>query len=135
MGILNKAPNPKEEALYQRVFEELEEGIKFKGLWAKAYAKSNGDIDRVESIYIDLRVDSLRNEDKYEAQRIAYKNKQAKIEEKERKEERNELKRAAKKIKNKIRNKKRLKFIFWLLVLFILFQSYRFGIWHSLFTS
>ena len=131
MGILNKAPNPKEEALYQQVYEELELGRKRKGLWAKALAKCKGDIDRAESIYIELRVDSLRNEDKYEAQRIAYENKQAKREEKERKEERNELKRAAR----KIRNKKRLKFIFWLLVLFILFQSYRFGIWHSLFTS
>ena len=118
MGILNKAPNPKEEALYQRVFEELEEGIKVKGLWAKAYAKSMGDIDKADSIYIELRVDSLRNEDKYEAQRIAYENKQTKREVKERKEERKELKKAAR----KIRNKKRNKFIFWIIFALLVYM-------------
>ena len=114
MGILNKAPNPKEEALYQRVFEELEEGIKFKGLWAKAYAKSMGDIDKADSIYIELRVDSLRNEEKYNAKLIDYENKQAaeraKIEAKE------------------IARKKRKKFVFWVifapLVIFIIINTF-----------
>ena len=77
MGILNKAPSPYEEALYKQAYEELEQGKERKGLWAKALTKSKGDTDRAESIYIELRVDSLRNADKYEAKRIADDNRQA----------------------------------------------------------
>ena len=114
MGILNKAPSPYEEALYKQAYEELEQGKERKGLWAKAVTKSKGDTDRAESIYIELRVDSLRNADKYEAKRIADDNRQAderaKIEAKE------------------IARKKRKKFVFWVifapLVIFIIINTF-----------
>ena len=77
MGILNKAPSPYEEALYKQAYEELEQGKERKGLWAKALTKCKGDIVRAEPIYIELRVDSLRNEEKYNAKLIDYENKQA----------------------------------------------------------
>lgn len=50
--------------LYERVADEIESGNKSKGIWAKAISKSNGNLDAVESIYIQLRVKSLSEEGK-----------------------------------------------------------------------
>ena len=57
-----------------------------KGIYAKALADCLGDVLKAESLYIRYRVQSLVDEKKDEAKSIAYKNKQAKIAEKEKKE-------------------------------------------------
>jgi len=59
-----------EEAAYEQVSKELEEGKIRQGLWTKALAESNGDKNRTESLYIRYRVQSLLDEARlmYEAQ-------------------------------------------------------------------
>ena len=56
--------------LYEYVADELEDGIKIKGLWAKAYAQSGGDSDAVEPLYMQYRVQSIK--DFFTAMKIAY---------------------------------------------------------------
>jgi ankyrin repeat protein len=51
-----------DESLYERVLQELEFGIRRDGLWAQAVEKSQGDNNKITSIYIRLRVQSLRDE-------------------------------------------------------------------------
>ena len=60
-----------EEALYEQVAREIEQGIRRNGLWAKAIVEANGSIDLTRSIYIKLRVQSLIDELKLEAIRQA----------------------------------------------------------------
>ncbi len=47
--------------LYEYVMEELENNIKIKGLWAKAYANSEGNIDKIEPLYVQYRVQSIKD--------------------------------------------------------------------------
>ena len=56
--------------LYEYVADELEDGVKVKGLWAKAYAQSGGDSDAVEPLYMQYRVQSIK--DLFTAMKIAY---------------------------------------------------------------
>lgn len=51
----------KDEILFEYVFTELEHDIKYKGLWAKAYAESAGDNDKVEPLYMQYRVQSIKD--------------------------------------------------------------------------
>ena len=51
-----------EEKMYEQVQEEINLGKKRDGLWAKAIAKSNGSEDKALSIYIALRVQSIKDE-------------------------------------------------------------------------
>jgi len=51
-----------EEILYEKVAEELERNEKRKGLWLKAKSQSGGDDNVAESIYIELRKQSLVDE-------------------------------------------------------------------------
>lgn len=51
-----------EEQLYEIVLDELDQGVKRTGLWAKALAKSAGDENRAKSLYIEFRVQSLKDE-------------------------------------------------------------------------
>ena len=51
-----------EEALYELVIKEIKSGKKRDGLWGKALTKSNGDIKKAEAHYIQLRVQSLIDE-------------------------------------------------------------------------
>ncbi len=64
---ISKAPNPKEEALYKRVLDEMESGKRRTGIMAKALADSLGDKDKAESLYIKYRMQTIADEDKNEA--------------------------------------------------------------------
>ena len=64
---ISKAPNPKEEALYKRVLDEMESGTTRTGIMAKALADSLGDKDKAESLYIKYRMQTIADEDKNEA--------------------------------------------------------------------
>lgn len=57
-----------EEALYEQVLFEVQNGQLRPGLWSKALSECFGDINAAESIYIKLRVQSLKDES--EANRI-----------------------------------------------------------------
>ena len=81
---VSKAPNPKEEALYKRVLDEIESGKTRTGIMAKALADSLGDKGKAESLYIKYRMQTLADEDKYEARQSAIELKHA--QEKEEKE-------------------------------------------------
>jgi len=50
-----------DEVLYEYVIEELEKNIKVKGLWAKAYANSDGNDNKIEPLYIQYRVQSIKD--------------------------------------------------------------------------
>jgi hypothetical protein len=51
-----------EEKLYEQVAQELKAGKKREGIWVKAMAKSDGDLNKAESLYIELRVQAIRDE-------------------------------------------------------------------------
>lgn len=59
-----------DQILFEYVLEELEEGVKIKGLWAKAYANSEGDSNKVEPLYMQYRVQSIK--DIFTAMELAY---------------------------------------------------------------
>jgi hypothetical protein len=50
-----------DEILYEYVIEELEKDIRFKGLWAKAYANSEGNENRIEPLYMQYRVQAIKD--------------------------------------------------------------------------
>jgi len=70
MNIINQLNNKlkglkgrkREEIFYEIVLTEIEKGYKKKGLLAKALADCDGDQSKVESIYIKLRVQSLKDD-------------------------------------------------------------------------
>ena len=51
-----------EEAAYEAVAEEIDQGIRRQGLWAKAIAEAEGSEELARAIYIRLRVQSLMDE-------------------------------------------------------------------------
>ena len=51
-----------EEKLYEQVTTELLNGQRREGLWAKAFANSDGCEHRAKSLYINYRVQSIRDE-------------------------------------------------------------------------
>ena len=51
-----------EEQLYEIVAIEIDQGVLRPGLWAKAFAKSNGEENVAKANYIELRVQSLKDE-------------------------------------------------------------------------
>lgn len=51
-----------EEGLYEIVASELRAGIKKDGLWLKAVTKSRGNDDLAKSEYVELRLQSLKDE-------------------------------------------------------------------------
>ena len=64
---ISKAPNPKEEALYKRVLDEMESGTTRTGIMAKAIADSLGDENKAKSLYIKYRMQTIADEDKNKA--------------------------------------------------------------------
>ena len=50
-----------DEILYEYVTEELEQNIKVKGLWAKAYANSDGNDNKIEPLYMQYRVQAIKD--------------------------------------------------------------------------
>ena len=59
-----------EEMLYEVVAEEIDNKGRRPGLWAKAFAMSNGDENAAEAKYILLRVQSLRDEIKEQSKEL-----------------------------------------------------------------
>ena len=64
------ASRTNDELLYEFVLSELETGAVSKGLWGKALANSGGDSAYAKSIYMQYRVQSIK--DIFTAQKIAY---------------------------------------------------------------
>lgn len=53
-----------EDKIYEQAMAEIEEDTKVRGTWAKALANSDGNIDKAKSLYIQMRVQSLKIETK-----------------------------------------------------------------------
>jgi len=51
--------NIDEDSLYEQAINELENNTKVKSLWAKAFAKSEGNEEKAKALYIQYRVDNL----------------------------------------------------------------------------
>lgn len=51
-----------DELLYEAVMEEINSGKVRQGLWGKALSESKGDQLLTQSMYIKLRVESLKDE-------------------------------------------------------------------------
>lgn len=67
VGIINRA---NDEILYEYVLDEMEQGVRIKGLWAKALAHSDGMESKAKSMYMQYRVQSIK--DQFNALQIAY---------------------------------------------------------------
>ena len=59
---------------------EIEEDRKIKGTWARALAQSEGNKDKAESLYINLRVQNIQEEHQEQIEIQNEQDKQAKIE-------------------------------------------------------
>ncbi len=59
-----------DEILFEYVMEEMEKTEPIKGLWAKAIAHSEGNNDKAKSMYMQFRVQSIKDE--FDAVRIIY---------------------------------------------------------------
>lgn len=57
--------------LYEYVLTEIENGIRIKGLWAKAIALSEGNENKIKPLYMQYRVQSIKDE--FTKLNIAYK--------------------------------------------------------------
>ena len=68
MGLFNKLNTLSaidrlaEEKIYEQVSQEIKLGKRSEGVWTKAMAKSEGDINKAESLYLELRVQSIKDE-------------------------------------------------------------------------
>jgi Ankyrin repeat len=51
-----------EEKLYEQVLREIEAGMRRDGLWAKALQKSRGNEQEAKALYIEYRVQSIKDE-------------------------------------------------------------------------
>jgi FtsZ-interacting cell division protein ZipA len=51
-----------EEQFYEQVVHELQQGRKRDGLWAKALVNSEGSEQKAKSLYIEYRVQSIKDE-------------------------------------------------------------------------
>ena len=72
-----------EEYIYEQVALELRKNEKRVGLWTKAIALSLGDESKVESIYIQLRAESIVDEAKVANEIYNSENRVSIVEEKE----------------------------------------------------
>jgi hypothetical protein len=53
-----------ENKLYEKVWDEISNGIKDKALWAKAYANGVGSEEKTKALYITYRVEALKIQEK-----------------------------------------------------------------------
>tara|TARA_Y100000816_G_scaffold64335_1_gene42600 strand:- start:240 stop:683 length:444 start_codon:yes stop_codon:yes gene_type:complete len=81
-----------EEKLYAQVVEEVAQGYRRDGLWAKAQQESDGSLDKTKSIYIKLRVQSIKDEMEIEADEISMEFHRKNFEEEDRKKAEKESK-------------------------------------------
>ena len=61
-----------DELLYEYVLEEIENDIMSKGLWGKALANSGGNTEKAKSMYLQYRVQAIK--DAFASMQIAYNN-------------------------------------------------------------
>jgi len=52
--------NDDEDSLYEQAMDELENNTKVKPLWAKSFAKSEGNEEKAKALYIQYRVTDLK---------------------------------------------------------------------------
>lgn len=50
-----------EDEIYEKVMIEIEEDKKIKSTWAKAFSKENGDENKAKALYINLRVEEIKD--------------------------------------------------------------------------
>lgn len=65
--ILNKK---NEQVFYELALNEFSSGIKRTGLWAMAISKSEGSIEKANSLYIGLLAEEIKNDHYLEANKI-----------------------------------------------------------------
>lgn len=53
-----------EEKIYEQVLREIESGLRRDGLWAKAIQRSRGNEQHAKALYIEYRVQSIKDEGK-----------------------------------------------------------------------
>jgi len=92
-----------EERLYEQVAQELKAGKKREGIWVKAMAKTGGDLNKAEALYIELRVQAIRDE--YEIEKA-----RAKLEEEHKSEQLKQSELTKEKRKEDIESKRQLSF-------------------------
>ena len=63
MADQDKLGDADEEAIYAEAFAELKSGNTRPGMWAKAFAESEGDEKKSQALYIKLRV--LHEKERY----------------------------------------------------------------------
>ena len=51
-----------EELMYKHAFREMNAGLIREGLYAKALAKNSGNEEQTKSLYLDYRVQSIKDE-------------------------------------------------------------------------
>ena len=62
LGKFTKKSRLEEELMYRHAFRELNAGIIREGLYAKALVNSPGDEEQIKSLYIEYRVQSIKDE-------------------------------------------------------------------------
>lgn len=71
-NVKNKLTSENDDILYEYVMEEMEKSEPIKGLWAKAMAHSEGNNDKAKSLYMQYRVQSIKDE--FKSVKINYSN-------------------------------------------------------------
>jgi hypothetical protein len=69
-NISENNPILNEDEIYEKIMLEIEENKKVKSTWAKALAQSDGDDKKADSLYINLRVTQIKEEQQLEFVRI-----------------------------------------------------------------
>lgn len=59
-----------ENEIYEKIMLEIEEDKKVKSTWAKALAQSDGNKDKAESLYINMRFEELKYEQSYHKEEL-----------------------------------------------------------------
>jgi hypothetical protein len=67
-----------EERLYEQVAQELKAGKKREGIWVKAMAKSGGSLNKAEALYIEFRVQAIKDDNNLASVQSKLKQKAAK---------------------------------------------------------
>jgi len=76
-----------ENNIYEKVMLEIEEEKKVKATWARAFSQVNGNINQAQALYINLRVEELKQQEEYKKEKNKQKQTVAYYETKEEKVE------------------------------------------------
>ena len=71
------------DSFYEKVANDIENNIQDKGVWAKAFAKADGDENKAKAVYIEFMVEEMILEQEMHQEEEKRKN----LEEKKRKQE------------------------------------------------